>query len=109
MEPFPVYRPAWMRIANHTIREELPDYIRFCEMCGRSHDDVDDTWQQVTDLQVVVLPPEGPCLLAGTVGTGMAACRVAPRFDYLLLDADILGTLDERPVCFLVETHLVYT
>ncbi|CAH1239902.1 Hypp5898 [Branchiostoma lanceolatum] len=118
MKPFRVFGPAWMRNAGRPIRQELPDHVRFCEDCGRPHDDddVETTWR-VAGGYLAVLPPQGPtCDTCGRRTGVSSTVRLARwgqgwrvvewhRFDFLLLDADIWGTLDESAVSFLVEDH----
>ncbi|XP_035677575.1 uncharacterized protein LOC118416550 [Branchiostoma floridae] len=117
MKPFRVFGPAWMRNAGRPVRQELPEHVRFCEDCGRPHDDVETTWKVAGGGYLARLPPQGPtCDTCGRL-TGMTSTirlvrwgqgwRVVEwhRFDFILMSADIWGTLDERPVSFLVEDH----
>ncbi|XP_019632324.1 PREDICTED: uncharacterized protein LOC109475960 [Branchiostoma belcheri] len=117
MKPFRVFGPAWMRNAGRPIRQELPDHVRFCEDCGRPHDDIETTWEVAGGGYLAQLPPQGPtCDTCGRRTGVTSTVRLARwgqgwrvvewhRFDFLLLSADIWGTLDEDPVCFLVEDH----
>eukprot|EP00058_Branchiostoma_floridae_P022665 XP_002608155.1 hypothetical protein BRAFLDRAFT_90431 [Branchiostoma floridae] len=117
MKPFRVFGPAWMRNAGRPVRQELPDHVRFCEDCGRPRDDVETTWTVAGGGYLAQLSPQGPTCDTCGRRTGVTSTirlvrwgqgwRVVEwhRFDFLLMGADIWGTLDERPVCFLVEDH----